>query len=342
VVRSLRQLVTRRWRLVATGAAVLAVGLAAPSLARVPARVLAGCLGWVALATGLELLSVAGFVLVFTLAFRAAGVAGAGPGAGLRSLAAATLLPAGGLVGPVAGSLGPDTDTATIRRLTRTSIGLVALTSAPLFIAVMVIGVMLRLGWLDGPHETLLTLVPAAIALITVVVAWQWSRRCPTSRESTVALLRSGLAHARELALEGDWRLVGGPAYYGFDSAVLWAAFHAFGQTPPLGAVVMGYVLGVLASSLPTPAGIGALEGGLVGGLVLYGAAAGPAATAVLLYRAISLSVPLCIGGVAWIEKLLPRKRPPNGLLRRGRAAAATRARTYRPHPRSQRAGTRR
>ena len=203
VVRSLRQLVTRHWRLIATAAAVLAVAVAAPSLARVPARVLAGCLGWVGLATALELLSVAGFVLVFTLAFRTAGVAGAGPGAGLRSLAAATLLPAGGLVGPVAGSLGPDADAATIRRLTRSSIGLVALTSAPLFLAVVVIGLMLRLGWLDGPHGTLLTLVPAAIAFITVVLAWGYSRRCPSAPESTATLLRGGLADARDADARG-------------------------------------------------------------------------------------------------------------------------------------------
>ena len=338
MVPAVRQLVARRWRLAAGAAAALAIVLAAPSLAGVPARVLAGCLGWVALATALELLSVTGFVLVFTLAFRAAGVADAGPGAGLRSLAAATVLPAGGLVGPVAGSLGPDADTAAIRRLTQSSIGLVALTSAPLFVAVVVIGVMLRIGWLHGPHDALLTLVPAAIAFVSVVLAWRGGRRWSASPESKATLLQDGLADARELTRGGDWRLLGGLAYYGFDGAVLWAAFHALGQAPPLSALVMGYVLGLLASSLPTPAGIGVLEGGLVGGLVLYGAAAGPAAAAVLLYRAISLSVPLLVGGIAWAERLAG----PAGRIRRGRAATATRARTSRPRPRFRRGGSRR
>ena len=311
---------------------------------RVPARLLEGCLGWVAVAAGLELLSIVGFVLVFTLAFRGAGLAGAGAGprAGLRSLAAATLLPAGGLVGPVAGALGPDTDTAAIRRLTRSSIGLVVLTSVPLFVAVVVIGVMLGMGWLNGPHNALLTLLPAAIAFAAVAVAWRVSQRRPVG-ETTVALVRGGLADARDLALGGDWRLVGSLAYYGFDTAVLWAAFHALAQTPPLGAIVMGYVLGSLAASLPTPAGLGALEGGLVGGLVLYGTASGPAAAAVLLYRAISVSVPLLVGGIAWAEKLA---QPGRGGLRRAsrraRAAAAPRARTCRPRPLSRRAGTRR
>lgn len=200
---------------------------------RVPARLLEGCLGWVAVAAGLELLSIVGFVLVFTLAFRGAGLAGAGAGprAGLRSLAAATLLPAGGLVGPVAGALGPDTDTAAIRRLTRSSIGLVVLTSVPLFVAVVVIGVMLGMGWLNGPHNALLTLLPAAIAFAAVAVAWRVSQRRPVG-ETTVALVQGGLADARDLALGGDWRLVGSLAYYGFDTAVLWAAFHALAQTP--------------------------------------------------------------------------------------------------------------
>ena len=194
----------------------------------------------------------------------------------------------------------------------------------------------MRRRWRTGPHGTLLTLVPAAIAVIVAALAWLSSGGRPSSRESTFALVRGGLADARALARAGDWRLVGGLAYYGFDNAVLWAAFHAFGRTPPLSAVVMGYVLGLLAASLPTPAGLGALEGGLVGGLVLYGAPAGPATAAVILYRAISLSVPLLIGGLAWAQRLArPAQR-----VRRGGAGAATRARTSRPRPRFRRAGT--
>ena len=62
----------------------------------------------------------------------------------------------------------------------------------------------------------------------------------------------------------------------------------------------MGYLIGSLATAFPTPAGLGAVEGGLIGALVLYGAPAGPAAVAVLLYRSISLGVPVLLGAAAW------------------------------------------
>ncbi|MBV9002580.1 MAG: flippase-like domain-containing protein, partial [Solirubrobacterales bacterium] len=77
-------------------------------------------------------------------------------------------------------------------------------------------------------------------------------------------------------------------------------AFHAYGRIPPLGVVVMGYLVGSLASALPLPAGLGAVDGGLIGALVLYGAAPAPAAAAVLLYRAVSLSLPLALGAIGW------------------------------------------
>ena len=60
----------------------------------------------------------------------------------------------------------------------------------------------------------------------------------------------------------------------------------------------MGYLVGSLAGALPIPAGLGVLEGGLIGALVLYGAPAAPAAAAVLLYRGISLSVPIALGAL--------------------------------------------
>jgi hypothetical protein len=45
---------------------------------------------------------------------------------------------------------------------------------------------------------------------------------------------------------------------------------------------------------------LGAVEGGLIGALVLYGAPPGPAAAAVLLYRAITLLLPTVLGAAAW------------------------------------------
>jgi uncharacterized membrane protein YbhN (UPF0104 family) len=88
---------------------------------------------------------------------------------------------------------------------------------------------------------------------------------------------------------------------------VLWAAFRAYGNAPPLGVIVMGYLVGSLAAAAPIPAGLGALEGGLIGALVLYGAPAGPAAGAVLLYRGISLGLAVTVSAIAWAVSRPPR-----------------------------------
>jgi len=117
--------------------------------------------------------------------------------------------------------------------------------------------------------------------------------------ETTVRALREGVTGAHRLLLARDWKLVGVLAYYVFDNAVLWAAFHAYGRTPPLDVVVMGYLVGGLGSALPLPGGLG-VTGGMIGALALYGAPAAPAAAAVLLYRGVSLAWPLLLGALAW------------------------------------------
>jgi hypothetical protein len=121
--------------------------------------------------------------------------------------------------------------------------------------------------------------------------------------------LREGVTEAHTLLAAGNSKLVGALAYYPLDNAVLWAAFHAYGRTPPPGVVVMGYLVGSLGSALPLPAGLG-LAGGLIGALVLYGAPAAPAAAAVLLYRGITISLPLVLGAIAWLERAHQARNP--------------------------------
>jgi glycosyltransferase 2 family protein len=49
----------------------------------------------------------------------------------------------------------------------------------------------------------------------------------------------------------------------------------------------------------PTPGGLGAIEAALVSGLTLFGVAAGPAVTGVLLYRLLTFWAPNAPGAVA-------------------------------------------
>jgi putative heme transporter len=86
-----------------------------------------------------------------------------------------------------------------------------------------------------------------------------------------------------------------------FDNLALYACLAAFGHAPSIWVVAMAYLVGMLANSIPVPAGLVAVEGGLVGMLVLFGARpASLVLAAVVIYRAISLWVPAVIGTVAF------------------------------------------
>jgi len=101
---------------------------------------------------------------------------------------------------------------------------------------------------------------------------------------------------------EHDWRVLGAVAYWLFDNLTLYACLAAFSHAPVVWVVAMAYLVGMLANSLPVPGGFIAVEGGLVGMLVLFGAR--PAAkvlAAVVIYRAISLWIPAVIGSVAFL-----------------------------------------
>jgi uncharacterized membrane protein YbhN (UPF0104 family) len=87
----------------------------------------------------------------------------------------------------------------------------------------------------------------------------------------------------------------------------------------------MAYVIGRAGSLLPVPGGV---EAGLIGTLVLYGTAAGLAAAAVLVYRALSLSVPLALGAGACIRR---RSLAARATKRPGAVDRASRRRAPRP-----------
>jgi uncharacterized membrane protein YbhN (UPF0104 family) len=75
---------------------------------------------------------------------------------------------------------------------------------------------------------------------------------------------------------------------------------HAFGIHLPVGQVGAVYMAArILASATPTPGGLGAIEAALITGLTALGAPAGPATSAVLVYRLISFWLNIPVGAVA-------------------------------------------
>jgi uncharacterized protein (TIRG00374 family) len=94
--------------------------------------------------------------------------------------------------------------------------------------------------------------------------------------------------------------IAGSLGYWAWDNAVLWATFHAFGYSPPITVILMGYLIGQLGGLLPLPGGLGGIDGGLIGTLIVYGTPAAVTAAAVLVYRLILFWLPLLVGAVAF------------------------------------------
>jgi uncharacterized protein (TIRG00374 family) len=97
-----------------------------------------------------------------------------------------------------------------------------------------------------------------------------------------------------------DPRLLGGVAWWAFDVAVLWACFKAFDEVPPLAVLAMGYFVGMLGNLLPLPAGIGGVDGGMIGAFAAFGVPAGLALVAVLTYRVFAFWLPTIPGVLAY------------------------------------------
>ncbi|MEA2424066.1 MAG: putative heme transporter, partial [Thermoleophilaceae bacterium] len=90
---------------------------------------------------------------------------------------------------------------------------------------------------------------------------------------------------------------IGAAGYMLFDVGMLGVCFNAFGNaTPPVGVLLLAYLIGQIGGLLPIPGGIGGVDGGLIGTLVLFDVPATNAAVAVLAYRGILLAVPAILG----------------------------------------------
>lgn len=95
-----------------------------------------------------------------------------------------------------------------------------------------------------------------------------------------------------------------------FDFLALVATLYAVDARPDPALVVLAYVAASVLGMIPiTPGGLGFVEAGLTGTLVLAGVDAGAAAVATLAYRLVSFWLPLPAGAVAY--RLFSRRLKP-------------------------------
>jgi uncharacterized membrane protein YbhN (UPF0104 family) len=293
---------------------VLTVGLllAVPGLRAAGEKITDAKPGWIVAAIVLELLSCAGYVMLFDLVFGSL-ARSLTSRLSLAELAVNSVVSVSGLAGIALGAWVLRTRGFAVERIARRSVLIFVLTSAVNVGAVAIIGTLMWLGVLPGSQDPLLTILPAAAATLMIVVTLglaSRARRAAAAREdqggrAVVALsaIAGGVQDALALMRRHDPKLFGAVGYWLFDNLVLLATLAAFGATPTFWVVAMAYLVGLLANSLPIPGGFVAVEGGLVGMLLLFDVRpASVVIAAVLVYRAISLWLPAVIGTVAFMS----------------------------------------
>jgi len=296
-------------------AVLILVALLAPGLGEVRGLLDEAAPGWIAIAIAFEALSFASYIVMFAPVFcrglswrRSWQIGGS-------ELAVGSLVPASGAGGLAFGAWvlhegGMDGD-----RIARRSVAFFLIKSSVNFVAVAIIGLLMYLHLFGVDEPWTLTLLPAlmSIALIAAVVAiprFGLGEAPPEDASKAtrfVAASRRALINGSEGAIEivksGNVRVIGGAVgYWAFDNAVLWATFRAFGYTPEISIVLMGYLIGQLGGLLPIPGGVGGIDGGLIGTLIVYGAPAAVVAAAVLAYRTILFWLPLIGGAIAFFD----------------------------------------
>ena len=292
---------------------MVAVFLLAPGLGQVRDRLAGGSPGWLVLATLLEGLSFVSYLVMFGpifctgLSWRRSWQIGG------SELAMGSLVPASGAGGLALGAWVLHRGGMDGKRIARRSVAFFLIKSGVNFIAVALLGTVMAIGLL-GPELSLwLTAFPAIMATLALGAVASIPRLGPgRASGSDDSRLRRGLSATRRAVIDGTGEalqilrsgnsrvLAGSVGYWVFDNAVLCATFHAFGLSPPLTVILMGYLIGQLGGLLPIPGGIGGIDGGLIGTLIVYGAPAAGTAAAVLAYRVILFWLPLIVGGIAF------------------------------------------
>src|SRR3954451_11958870 len=262
--------------------------------------------GWLVLAAGLELASCASYVLVFRGVFCVRMSWRTSTEIGLSELAANSLFNVGGAGGLALG--------AWIMRRGGVAPGFIAKRTVAFFLITSLAnvgflalgGIGLATGLLHGEHAVLLGLVPAlaavaivALALAAGRLAGVFQRRSMRARLAAAAgAVGEGVEEALRLLKTGDPMIyIGAAGYMLFDVAMLGVCFTAFGHdVPPAGVLLVAYIVGQLGGLIPIPGGLGGVDGGLIGTLVLYGVDPGDAAVAVIAYRGLLLTIPALLG----------------------------------------------
>ena len=294
------------------GALVLAVS-SLPGLGEVRSRLADASPGWLALALAFEALSCLACVVVLRAVFCRRMPWKLSYEVGMAAQGTNVLLPTGGAGGLAVVAWALRRTGMPAERIGRRTVAFYVLTSSVNFATAAVAGALLTVGVLAGGGSIALTAGPALAAALVIaavlslprVLASRTATRPRAGRAGRVlatvrGALNAGVRDAVALGRSGNPQIVGGAiGYMAFDVAALAATFAAIGEVPPIGVLLLAYVVGQLGGLIPLPGGVGGADGGLIAALVVYGTPLASAAAAVLAYRAFQLGLPALLGAVS-------------------------------------------
>jgi uncharacterized protein (TIRG00374 family) len=193
-------------------------------------------------------------------------------------------------------------------------------------LTLVVCGLFLRIGLFAGPSPVGMTIVPAAVAGVAIVIfllvsliptdverrlaAWSrgyrrralWLRRLATGPATVARGTRMAIETMRH-PTAGMLALVGAVGFWAANIAVLWACFHAFGEAVPKAVLVQGFFVGMTANLLPFfPGGVGSVDAGMIAAFIAFGEPSATVIVSVLTYRVIAFWLPIPPGIMAYIQ----------------------------------------
>jgi uncharacterized membrane protein YbhN (UPF0104 family) len=322
-----RRLLRRLLQVVALLVVIVLVALLAPGLGDVRERLGGAAMGWLAVAVVLEALSCGSYVLLFHGVFCPRMSWQTSAQIAWSELAVGSLVPASGAAGLALGAWILRRGGMPADRIARRSVAFFLIKSSVNFVAVAALGTVMAVGLVGPDLSLLLTALPAALSVVVIALVLAIPRLGPGRdpgpdvsklRRAIVAVRRAvigGTAEAVDILRSRDLTVFAGAiGYWAFDNAVLWATFQAVGADVPISIVLMGYLIGQLGGLLPLPGGVGGIDGGLIGTLVVYGAPAAATVAAVLAYRVILFWLPLAGGALAFamLRRALDRAERPD------------------------------
>ena len=210
------------------------------------------------------------------------------------------------------------------RRAACRMLALLVLLYSVYLLALVVFGILLRTHAISGEAPLSGTVIPATLAGAALVIGLliallpddierrierhtsgrfgRLAKRLATAPATLAQGTRTAIAFVRHPS-RGALAIGGAIGFWAANIAILWASFHAFDVSVPLGVVIQGFFLGMVANLFPlAPGGVGAVDAGMIGAFVLFGLPSAEVFAAVLTYRVIAFWLPIPPGIIAFFQ----------------------------------------